>query len=96
MDKVYFIGSLRNPSIPLQVYPDTFDGRKELVDDLLMDLDIHSITGTADQNENFFAEKEIEDLILTNQIDDVNDIIRFDGLKIHSLNLACEIDLLFD
>lgn len=96
MDKVYFIGSLRNPSIPLQVYPDTFDGRKELADDLLMDIDIKDISGTADQNENFFTEKEIEELILTNRIDDVNYIIRADGLKIHSLILACDIDLLFD
>ena len=93
MQKVFFIGDTYGvQSLPETVYPDTFDGRCDLADDLLMDVNIESITGSRDFDTNRQMESQIEDLIIRGQIALANDLLAYDYFRICEINLSSAVD----
>ena len=93
MQKVYFIGDTYGvQDLPEIVYPDTFDGRCDLADDLLMDVNIESITGSRDFDTNRQMESQIEDLIIHGQIALANDLLASDFFQIREINLSSAVD----
>ena len=90
---VYFIRSMQNPEIPMEVVPPTERCLEDLASALTKRFNVESYTHSHDELVNNKAQLKIEELIREYRIDDVNDIICSDGLKIDVLKFTDIVDV---
>ena len=91
MTKFYFVSNISDPQLPKIIYPSDDDGLLALYTYFTDSLDIANITNSTDFSTNWPIIDKIYSLLMNNQYEEVNEIIKPTNQKIYVVNTPYEI-----